>query len=171
VGSVEVPYPLAAELEYLAVGQRSRRPVAEVVEGDLAPERAVGPVSQAAIISAVTHSELGKEAGTNNMIQELGGAFGVAAGVAMFTVAGSYASPATFADGFAAALGVSAGLAALGFAAALLLPRRAAPSPPPDRLPTQVDAPAGPGVLDPADTGAGHDHQDTCPARASHAHP
>ena len=137
---------VGADLSYTAM-------IAPLVVAGVGTSAAL-PVSQAAIVSAVTESELGKAAGTNNMIQELGGAFGVAAGVAIFTVAGSYTSPAAFADGFAAALGISAGLATLGFAAALLLPGRATPSPPPDTLATGVGAPDGPAVLVPADTGS-----------------
>lgn len=82
------------------------------------------PVSQAAIVGAVKDSEVGKAAGTNNMIQELGGAFGVAATVAVFAAAGSYASPEEFAGGFTAGMGMSAALAGAGFIAALGLPRR-----------------------------------------------
>lgn len=81
------------------------------------------PVSQAAIVGAVAEPEVGKAAGTNNMLQELGGALGIAAAVAMFASVGAYDSPTEFADGFGAALAVSATLAALGFVAALLLPR------------------------------------------------
>jgi len=83
------------------------------------------PVSQAAIVGSVAEAEVGKAAGSNNMLQELGGAFGVAAAVALFTSVGSYGSPGEFADGFGAALGVSAGLAALGFVTSLALPRGA----------------------------------------------
>ena len=81
------------------------------------------PVSQAAIVGAVTDAEVGKAAGANNMLQELGGAFGVAAAVALFAAAGSYTSSAEFADGFGAAMAISAALAALGFLASLALPR------------------------------------------------
>lgn len=80
------------------------------------------PVSQAAVVGSVTDGEIGKAAGANNMLQELGGAFGIAAAVAMFASAGSYASPAAFADGFRAAMAVAAGFAAVGFLASLALP-------------------------------------------------
>jgi MFS family permease len=83
------------------------------------------PVSQAAIVSSVAEAEVGKAAGSNNMLQELGGAFGVAAAIALFTTVGGYGSPGDFADGFSAALGVSAALSALGFVTSLALPRRA----------------------------------------------
>ena len=84
------------------------------------------PVSQAAIVGSVAEAEVGKAAGSNNMLQELGGAFGIAAAVALFTSAGGYGSPGDFADGFGAALWGSAGLAAVGFATSLGLPRRSA---------------------------------------------
>lgn len=80
------------------------------------------PVSQAAIIGAVTSTETGKAAGSNNMLQELGGAFGIAVAVAVFAAAGGNGSPGAFADGFGAAMGVSAALAACGFVLALGLP-------------------------------------------------
>jgi EmrB/QacA subfamily drug resistance transporter len=82
------------------------------------------PVSQAAVVGAVRGSEVGKAAGTNNMLQELGGAFGVAVAVALFAATGSYASAPAFTDGFGPAIGACAALALLGLMAALLLPRR-----------------------------------------------
>lgn len=84
------------------------------------------PVSQAAIVGSVAEAEVGKAAGSNNMLQELGGAFGIAVAVAVFTAVGGYGTPGDFADGFGAALGVSAALAALGFVTSLGLPRGAA---------------------------------------------
>jgi hypothetical protein len=50
--------------------------------------------------------------------------FGIATCVAVFAGAGSYASPAAFADGFVPAIAVSAGLALLGVIAALAVPAR-----------------------------------------------
>jgi len=83
------------------------------------------PVSQAAVVGAVPHAEVGKAAGTNNMLQELGGAFGVALAVALFAGTGSYASAQAFTDGFRPAIGACAALSLLGLVAALALPRRA----------------------------------------------
>ena len=54
----------------------------------------------------------------------LGGVFGVAVLAAVFSRHGVYASPATFADGFAQALWVAAGLSAAGIVAAMLTPGR-----------------------------------------------
>jgi hypothetical protein len=58
------------------------------------------------------------------MMRELGGVFGIAVAVAVFAGAGSYASAATFVDGFSPAIGVAAGLALLGAVAGLALPGR-----------------------------------------------
>lgn len=82
------------------------------------------PVSQAAVVGAVRGPEVGKAAGSNNMLQELGGAFGVAVAVALFAATGSYASASAFTDGFGPAIGACAALALLGLVAALLLPHR-----------------------------------------------
>jgi EmrB/QacA subfamily drug resistance transporter len=105
------------------------------------------PVSQAAIVGAVSTAEVGKAAGANNMLQELGGAFGVAAAVATFAAAGGYVTPGEFADGFSAAMGVAAGFAALGFLVALGLPPR--PREPEDDAPGR-GSPSAAGALDPA---------------------
>jgi MFS family permease len=85
------------------------------------------PVSQAAVVSAVAEVEVGKAAGVNNMMQELGGAFGVAVGAAAFAAAGGYATATAVVDGFGAAMVAAALLAALGLVAALALPRAARP--------------------------------------------
>jgi predicted MFS family arabinose efflux permease len=84
------------------------------------------PVAQAAVVGAVGEADVGKAAGANNMLQELGGAVGVAVAVAAFAGAGSYAGAAAFTDGFAAAMAAAVALSALAFVAALLLPRRPA---------------------------------------------
>jgi len=54
--------------------------------------------------------------------RQLGGVFGIATLVAVFTGAGSYGSAQLFSDGFTAALGVAAGLSLLGAVASLGLP-------------------------------------------------
>ncbi|HEY6760892.1 MAG TPA: MFS transporter [Baekduia sp.] len=83
------------------------------------------PAVMNAVTGAVGPQDMGKAAGTNSMLRELGGVFGIAVCVAVFAGAGSYASPAAFVDGFAPAIGTSAGLALLGAAIALLVPARA----------------------------------------------
>jgi len=67
---------------------------------------------------------VGKAAGANSMMRELGGVFGVAIAVSVFAATGSFASAAAFTDGFAPAIGVTAALAVAGAIAALALPSR-----------------------------------------------
>jgi EmrB/QacA subfamily drug resistance transporter len=82
------------------------------------------PTGQSAVVSAVPHDAIGKAAGTSSMMRQLGGVFGIAILVAVFAGAGSYASVQTFTDGFAPAIGVSAGLSLVGALAATGLPSR-----------------------------------------------
>jgi EmrB/QacA subfamily drug resistance transporter len=82
------------------------------------------PAAQNSVVANVAEQELGKAAGANSMMRELGGVFGVAVAVAIFGAAGSYASPADFIDGFGPAIGVAAGLSAAGALAGLALPGR-----------------------------------------------
>jgi EmrB/QacA subfamily drug resistance transporter len=81
------------------------------------------PATQNVVMSAVPTTEAGKASGTYNMLRQLGGVFGIALLVAVFTGAGSYASPQAFTNGFAPALGVTAVLALIGAVAGLGLPR------------------------------------------------
>jgi hypothetical protein len=67
---------------------------------------------------------VGKAAGVNSMMRELGGVFGIAVSVAVFATAGSYASAQAFTDGFGPAIFVSAGFALAGAIAGLALPGR-----------------------------------------------
>jgi EmrB/QacA subfamily drug resistance transporter len=82
------------------------------------------PAAQTAVMGAAAPAEAGKASGTFNTMRQLGGVFGIALLVAVFAGAGGYASPAVFADGFGPAIGVSAGLAVIGAATGLALPRR-----------------------------------------------
>jgi EmrB/QacA subfamily drug resistance transporter len=75
------------------------------------------PAAQNAAVNAVVPESIGKAAGVNSTLRELGGVFGIAVSVAVFTGAGAYASPEAFADGFVPAL---AAAAALSFAGALV---------------------------------------------------
>ena len=87
------------------------------------------PAIQSAVLGAVEPSQIGQASGTFATLRQLGAAFGLAVLVAVFSGAGSYASPAAFTDGFAPAIAVSAGLAFAGTLAALLVPaRRVAPA-------------------------------------------
>src|SRR5918994_812403 len=82
------------------------------------------PPAASAVVGAVTHEEVGKAAGANSMLRELGGVFGIALLVAVFAAAGSYASADAFSDGFAPAIGVAAALSLLGAIASLGVPGR-----------------------------------------------
>jgi EmrB/QacA subfamily drug resistance transporter len=82
------------------------------------------PATQNAVISAVPPAAIGKASGTFNMLRQLGGAFGIAILAAVFSAAGSYASPHAFGTGFAWAVGVAALLSLGAAAAGLCLPGR-----------------------------------------------
>lgn len=82
------------------------------------------PAVQTAVMNGVRREELGKASGTFSTMRQLGAAFGVAVAVAVFTGAGSYASPAAFSHGFAVAVAVSAGLSLFAALAGTALPAR-----------------------------------------------
>jgi hypothetical protein len=82
------------------------------------------PPAASSVVGAVAPEEVGKAAGANSMLRELGGVFGIAILVAVFAGAGSYASAEVFSDGFAAAISVSAALSLVGAIAGLGLPGR-----------------------------------------------
>ena len=82
------------------------------------------PSAQNAILSSVTVAEMGKASGVFNMGRFLGGMFGIAGLVAVFSGKGSVDSAATFSTGFAAAMTVAAALSLLGAVAGLWLPAR-----------------------------------------------
>ena len=91
------------------------------------------PAAQNSVVGAVALDAVGKAAGTNSMMRELGGVFGIAVTVAIFATAGGYASPQAFTDGFAPAMVAAAALALLGALAGTALPGRRRP-PPPSRV-------------------------------------
>jgi predicted MFS family arabinose efflux permease len=82
------------------------------------------PAAQNAVVGSVASEALGKAAGVNSMMRELGGVFGIALAVAVFAATGGYASAQAFTDGFGPAIGVAAGLAFVGMLAAVALPSR-----------------------------------------------
>jgi MFS family permease len=98
--------------------------IAPLVVAGIGASMAIPPAASS-VVGAVAHDEVGKAAGANSMLRELGGVFGIAILVAAFAGAGSYASPDAFSDGFAAAIAVSAALSAVGAIAGLRLPGRA----------------------------------------------
>jgi MFS family permease len=88
------------------------------------------PAAQNSVVGAVGAEAIGKAAGANSMMRELGGVFGIAVAVAVFAGAGGYASAASFIDGFGPAIGVAAGLSLTGAIIGLGLPgRRGATAP------------------------------------------
>jgi EmrB/QacA subfamily drug resistance transporter len=80
------------------------------------------PAAQNSVLGSVAQEAVGKAAGTNSVMRELGGVFGIAIAVALFAGAGSYASPQAFVDGFGPAAGVAAVLALVGAVAGSFLP-------------------------------------------------
>lgn len=96
------------------------------------------PTTQSAVLGAVEHDQVGRAAGANSMMRELGGVFGIAVTVAVFAGFGSYLSVPEFVTGFVPAVLVGAGLSLLGAIVALFLPKRtgavrqSAPVPPAD---------------------------------------
>jgi EmrB/QacA subfamily drug resistance transporter len=78
------------------------------------------PAAQNSVVGAVPVDAVGKAAGTNSTMRQLGGVFGIAVLVAVFAGAGGYAR---FVDGFSSALLVSAGLSFVGALVGLGLPR------------------------------------------------
>jgi EmrB/QacA subfamily drug resistance transporter len=98
------------------------------------------PAGQNAVVGSATDALMGKAAGANSMLRELGGVFGIAVAVAAFAGTGGYGSAQAFSDGFAWAIGVSAAFGLVGALGALLLPsRRVAPG----RQPAAVPATEG----------------------------
>jgi EmrB/QacA subfamily drug resistance transporter len=83
------------------------------------------PAAQNAILSSVAVTEMGKASGVFNMGRFLGGAFGIAALVAVFSANGAVTSPAAFSSGFVAAMMLASALSLLGAVAGLWLPTRA----------------------------------------------
>src|SRR4029453_8569711 len=82
------------------------------------------PAMQKSVIGAVPPSEIGKASGIFSTMRYLGGAFGIAVSVAVFTATGSYTSPEAFGDGFAPAVAACSLLALAAAIAALATPAR-----------------------------------------------
>jgi sugar phosphate permease len=86
------------------------------------------PAAQNAILGSVAPTEIGKAAGVFNMARFLGGMFGIAAMVAVFSAQGGVGSATSFSAGFAPAMMVAATLSLLGACAGLALPARRRPA-------------------------------------------
>ncbi|WP_326588532.1 MFS transporter [Streptomyces sp. NBC_01294] len=93
------------------------------------------------LMSTVSPADQGKASGANNALREVGGALGVAVLASVFSAQGGFESPQAFTDGTIPALWIGAGAVALAAAFALLLPRRATPSPLPAAVGEAVAAP------------------------------
>jgi EmrB/QacA subfamily drug resistance transporter len=83
------------------------------------------PAAQNAVVSSVAPTDIGKAAGTYNMLRFLGGALGIAINATVFAAFGGFSSPQLFSAGFAAAISVSAALSFAGALAGLVIPARA----------------------------------------------
>ncbi|WP_159005816.1 DHA2 family efflux MFS transporter permease subunit [Bradyrhizobium sp. S69] len=86
------------------------------------------PAAQNAILGSVAATEIGKASGIFNMARFLGGMFGIAAMVAVFSAQGGVGSATSFGAGFAPAMMVAATLSLLGACAGLALPPRRRPA-------------------------------------------
>ena len=98
------------------------------------------PALTKAAIGSVPPGDIGKASGAFTTMRQLGGAFGVAILAAVFGLAGSYSSAASFSDGFSPATAVAGGLALAGALAGLALPGRriqAGPAPADEALAPQ----------------------------------
>ena len=82
------------------------------------------PAVQNAVLSSVDVVEMGKASGVFNMGRFLGGMFGVALLVAVFSGTGAVGSAAAFSGGFGVAMMLAAALSLLGALAGLWLPAR-----------------------------------------------
>ena len=84
------------------------------------------PPAASSVLRSIPDGAIGKAAGANGMLRELGGVFGIAIGVAVFAGAGSYASAAAFSAGFADAMVAAALFSCAGAIAGLWVPGRMA---------------------------------------------
>jgi EmrB/QacA subfamily drug resistance transporter len=82
------------------------------------------PAAQNSVVGSIAAEQVGKAAGVNSMMRELGGVFGIALAVTVFASAGSYASKHDFIAGFGPAIWVAAAIALVGAACGMLLPSR-----------------------------------------------
>jgi len=76
------------------------------------------------VTTSVDPDDIGVAAGTNNALNALGGAFGVAILAAVFAAHGGYESPAAFIHGFRPAEWVATGAAVIAAVAAVFAPAR-----------------------------------------------
>jgi EmrB/QacA subfamily drug resistance transporter len=82
------------------------------------------PAAQNAVLGSVAVAEMGKASGVFNMGRFLGGMFGIALLVTVFSASGAVDTPAHFSKGFTAAMRVAALLSLAGAFVGLWLPAR-----------------------------------------------
>ncbi len=99
------------------------RLIAPLIVGGVGVSLAI-PAAQNSVVGAVAKEDIGKAAGANTMMRELGGVFGIAVTVAVFSGAGHYGSAHAFTDGFRPAIFTAAAISAVGAVAASFLPSR-----------------------------------------------
>jgi EmrB/QacA subfamily drug resistance transporter len=80
------------------------------------------PAVQKVVVGAVAPRDIGKASGSYNTMRQLGGVFGVAILVAIFSGAGGFGSPQAFSDGFAPAMAIAALMSFGGTLTGMLLP-------------------------------------------------
>jgi len=85
------------------------------------------PAAANAVLGGLGPADVGKAAGVNSTLRELGGVLGLAVLVAVFAPVGGYADAADFLAGFVPAMVVCAGLTAAGAVAGAWVPGRRAP--------------------------------------------
>jgi MFS family permease len=99
------------------------------------------PAAQSSVLSSVAPPDIGKASGAFSTMRQLGGAFGVAVLIAVFSRTGSYASAQAFSNGFAPAIGACAALSLAGAIASLAVPgRRSATQVAPTKGPLPIEA-------------------------------
>ncbi|MEO6859260.1 MAG: DHA2 family efflux MFS transporter permease subunit [Solirubrobacteraceae bacterium] len=121
----------AAGMAWIALIARTGMPYGELIAPLIIAGAGISmamPAAQNAVL-AVKPADVGAASGAFTMMRQLGGVLGLAVVVAVFSGAGSYLSPATFADGFAPAIGVAAAFSLAGALSALVLPARRRPAP------------------------------------------
>jgi EmrB/QacA subfamily drug resistance transporter len=82
------------------------------------------PCAQNAVVTGVEDSSIGKAAGVNSMMRELGGVFGIAVSVAVFAAHGGDGGAQTFIEGVRPAVAAAAGFALLGAICGAAVPSR-----------------------------------------------